>query len=212
MVVLGGGAAGVNEPGSEAVLWWNEYADKARNRPTASLLTRCKATNTCPKIVEHFGSAEVWALKLTPEWVGTDGRADLPLPDNVRRYYIASSNHGGGAGGFDTSVPGASLPKAGPSCPGNNFGTGVLPAHARASSMDVNRASASSVVQVGGGRAISPRRQRSIASAGSNQALSVVSPSSCVGVWPSGARATKNRASNRLSSITGVTQCEKYER
>jgi hypothetical protein len=80
-------------------------------------------------VVEHFGSAEVWALKLTPEWVGADGKADLPLPDSVRRYYIASSNHGGGAGGFDTSLPGVGLPATGAACPGNNFGTGVLPAN-----------------------------------------------------------------------------------
>ena len=79
--------------------------------------------------MEHFGSAEVWALKLTPEWVGTDAKADLPLPDGVRRYYIASSTHGGGAGGFDTSLPGAGLPTVGAVCPGNNFGTGVLPAN-----------------------------------------------------------------------------------
>jgi hypothetical protein len=71
----------------------------------------------------------VWALKLTPEWVGTDAKADLPLPDSVRRYYIASTNHGGGAGGFDASVPGAGLPKTGAACPGNNFGTAILPAN-----------------------------------------------------------------------------------
>jgi len=98
-----------------------------RGLPSAGILDRCTATKTCPKIVEHFGSAEVWALKLTPEWVGTDGKADLPLPENVRRYYIASSNHGGGAGGFDTSLPGVGLPKAGALCPGNNFGNAVLP-------------------------------------------------------------------------------------
>ena len=61
--------------------------------------------------------------------MGTDAKADLPLPDNVRRYYIASSNHGGGIGGFDTSLPGVGLPKTGPACPGNNFGTGQLPAN-----------------------------------------------------------------------------------
>jgi len=71
----------------------------------------------------------VWALKLTPEWVGTDAKTDLPLPDNVKRYYIASSTHGGGVGGFDTSLPEADLPKTGPVCPGNNFGVGVLPAN-----------------------------------------------------------------------------------
>ena len=71
----------------------------------------------------------MWAPKLTPEWIGTDARVDLPLPPNVRRYYLAASNHGGGAGGFDSSVPGAALPTTGPNCPGNNYGTGVLPAN-----------------------------------------------------------------------------------
>ncbi|MEZ0308899.1 MAG: alpha/beta hydrolase domain-containing protein, partial [Ramlibacter sp.] len=37
--------------------------------------------------------------------------------------------HGGGAGGFNTSVPGAALPAGGPGCPGNNYGTGMLPAN-----------------------------------------------------------------------------------
>jgi Alpha/beta hydrolase domain len=117
------------QAGSEGPQWWSPHPDPVRGLPAAGILDRCTATNTCPKIIEHFGSAEVWALKLTPEWVGADGKADLPLPDNVRRYYIASTNHGGGAGGFDTSLPGAGLPKTGASCPGNNFGTGVLPAN-----------------------------------------------------------------------------------
>jgi hypothetical protein len=117
------------QAGSEGPQWWLPQADPVRGLPAAGILDRCTATKTCPKIIEHFGSAEVWALKLTPEWVGTDGKADLPLPDTVRRYYIASSNHGGGAGGFDSSLPGVGLPKTGPACPGNNFGTGVLPAN-----------------------------------------------------------------------------------
>jgi len=100
-----------------------------RGLPSAGILDRCSASNTCPRIIEHFGSAEVWGLKLTPEWVGTDGKTDLPLPDNVRRYYIASSTHGGGAGGFDSSLPGAGLPTSGAVCPGNNFGVGILPAN-----------------------------------------------------------------------------------
>lgn len=117
------------QAGSEGPQWWARAADPVRGGPPAGILDRCEASKTCPKIVEHFGSAEVWALKLTPEWVGTDARADLPLPANVRRYYIASSSHGGGAGGFDTSLPGVGLPTAGASCPGNNFGMGVLPAN-----------------------------------------------------------------------------------
>ncbi len=117
------------QAGSEGPQWWLPHPDPVRGGRTSGILERCRASGTCPKIVEHFGSAEVWALKLTPEWVGTDGQADLPLPDDVRRYYLASTNHGGGAGGFDSSLPGVGLPRAGPACPGNNFGTGVLPAN-----------------------------------------------------------------------------------
>lgn len=117
------------QAGSEGPQWWLPHPDPVRGLPSAGILDRCLASQACPKIIEHFGSAEVWALKLTPEWIGTDARSDLPLPDNVRRYYIASSTHGGGAGGFDTSLPGVGLPRAGPACPGNNFGTALLPAN-----------------------------------------------------------------------------------
>lgn len=117
------------QAGSEGPQWWLPHADPVRGLPAAGILDRCTRSQTCPKIVEHFGSAEVWALKLTPEWVGTDGKQDLPLPPNVKRYYIATSTHGGGVGGFDSSLPGVGLPKTGPMCPGNNFGQGVLPAN-----------------------------------------------------------------------------------
>jgi hypothetical protein len=117
------------QAGSEGPQWWLPHPDAVRGGAAAGILDRCTRSKTCPKVIEHFGSAEVWALKLTPEWVGTDGEGDLPLPDDVRRYYIASSTHGGGVGGFDSSLPGVGLPKAGPQCPGNNFGVGVLPAN-----------------------------------------------------------------------------------
>jgi hypothetical protein len=117
------------QAGSEGPQWWADWPDTVRGLPPRGILDRCRASNTCPKIIEHFGSAEVWALKMTPEWVGTGADHDIPLPPNVRRYYIPSSTHGGGAGGFNTSLPGAGLPTTGPSCPGNNFGTGVLPAN-----------------------------------------------------------------------------------
>jgi hypothetical protein len=117
------------QAGSEGPQWWHKFPDTVRGLPPAGILDRCAATKTCPKVVEHFGSAEVWALKLTPEWVGTDAKTDIPLPENVRRYYIASSTHGGGGGGFNSSLPGKGLPTTGPGCPGNNFGTGILPAN-----------------------------------------------------------------------------------
>ncbi len=59
------------QAGSEGPQWWAPHADATRGLPAAGILDRCTASKTCPKVVEHLGSAEVWALKLTPEWVGT---------------------------------------------------------------------------------------------------------------------------------------------
>jgi hypothetical protein len=98
-----GGAAGRFEAGSEGVLWWGSYDDRTRRRGTGSLLDRCTATQTCPKVVETFGSAEMWNLRASPGLVGTDARADIALPGNVRRYYFPGVTHGGSRGtGFMT--------------------------------------------------------------------------------------------------------------
>lgn len=120
------------QAGSEGPQWWAKYQDHVRGLPPAGILDRCEATRTCPKIMEHFGSAEIWALKLGPEWVGTDAKRDIPLPKNVRRYYIPSTTHGGtnsvpGGNWFDASLPGSLRPP--PMCPGNNWGVGILPAN-----------------------------------------------------------------------------------
>lgn len=117
------------QQGSEGPQWWVDWPDPVRKQPTGSIFSRCDTNDTCPKVIEHFGSAEVYALKLTPEWIGTAGDADIPLPRNVRRYYVPSSHHGGGAGGF-THMPAATgTATTGPSCPGNNFGRGTLAAN-----------------------------------------------------------------------------------
>jgi hypothetical protein len=102
---VGGGAAAMYELGSEAVLWWSDYQDTARGRQTASLLTRCRATKTCPKIFETFGGLEMWYLRESPNLVGTDAKADIPLPPNVRRYFFPGTTHGGGRGGFNAVAP-----------------------------------------------------------------------------------------------------------
>jgi alpha/beta hydrolase family protein len=115
------------QAGSEGPQWWVATPDPVRGLPARGILDRCQATNTCPKIVEHFGAAEIWELKLGIEWVGTDGSADIPLPDNVRRYYIPSSTHGGGAGGFNQVSLSDSF--TAPNCPGNNYGQALLRAN-----------------------------------------------------------------------------------
>ncbi len=98
-----GGAAALYEPGSEPVLWWSKYSDSKRGRGSASLLDRCAASKSCPKVFEVFGATEFWGLRMSPGLVGTDAARDIPVPDNVRRYYMPGTTHGGGRGGFDVA-------------------------------------------------------------------------------------------------------------
>jgi hypothetical protein len=120
--------------GSEGPQWWAKYEDHVRHLPKRGILDRCKATDTCPNIVETFGGAEVFALKMTTSWVGTDAKKDIPLPSNVRRYYLPSSTHGGGNGAMDQNPP-----DTGVSCPGNNWGRGTLRANPVPATALVNR-------------------------------------------------------------------------
>jgi len=99
-----GGTVEFYELGMEAPLWWADWNDTPRGRGKTGLLDRCRASNTCPKIMETFGSAEIWGLRASPMLVGTDAKADVPLPDNVRRYYFPGVTHGGGPGGFTTTT------------------------------------------------------------------------------------------------------------
>jgi hypothetical protein len=120
--------------GSEGPQWWHSFPDRTRNIHPGGILDRCNLTDTCPKIIETFGGAEVFALKMTPSWVGTDPKNDIPLPHNVRRYYLPSSTHGGGGGGFNEAIP-----NVGAGCPGNNWGTGTLRANPVPATQLVNR-------------------------------------------------------------------------
>ena len=120
--------------GSEGPQWWHSFPDTARDLHPGGILTRCELTATCPKIIETFGGAEVFALKMTTSWVGTDPKNDIPLPDNVRRYYLPSSTHGGGNGVMDQNPP-----DSGVSCPGTNWGRGTLRANPVPSTQLVNR-------------------------------------------------------------------------
>src|SRR5579863_1991948 len=113
-----GGASNLYEAGSDGAVWWSHWPDAARGNAASGLLDRCTATKTCPLIVELLGSTEFWTLRASPDFVGTDNARDIPLPANVRRYYVASTQHGGGAGGFHTSAPPPPEP-----APGNPLAT-----------------------------------------------------------------------------------------
>jgi hypothetical protein len=100
-----GGLVGLYEAGNDGINWWSDYDDTVRGTGKHGLLDRCRLDNDCPKVAEIMGSAEFWNLRASADYVGTDLKADIPLPDNVRRYYNAGVHHNGGRGGFDLVTP-----------------------------------------------------------------------------------------------------------
>ena len=88
-------------PGADGPLWWEDYEDTVRGHPKWGLLTRCRQTGTCPKIMETYGGPEAWYSRGTVGMAGTKGTEDIPVPANVRRYYHTGTTHGGGSGGFN---------------------------------------------------------------------------------------------------------------
>lgn len=116
---ISGGEGKLYEQGSDPVVWWEDYQDVARGRTTAGMLDRCRASNTCPKIAEVNGSAEYWNLRMSPGIIGTKADVDIPVPPEVRRYYVPSTTHGGGNGAFTLT----------PSATGSTVGSRLLPAN-----------------------------------------------------------------------------------
>jgi hypothetical protein len=84
----------------EAPVWWANYPDKARGFGKEGILDRCKATETCPEVLETFGSLEMYDEKMSPDLIGFTAEEDIPLPNKVHRYYYPGTTHGGGSGGF----------------------------------------------------------------------------------------------------------------
>ena len=70
---------------------------------TDGLQEKCTASNTCPKIIHTDGEAELWQARSS--LVVTDPLGEhLELPENVRVYLIAGTQHGGG-GGVHAATP-----------------------------------------------------------------------------------------------------------
>jgi hypothetical protein len=95
-----GGLVDLYELGLDGADWWGKYDDRVRDLGRVSILDRCNAAGDCPKIMEIMGAAEMRYHRGSVDFVGTDAKADIPLPSNVRRYFNASVTHAGGAGGF----------------------------------------------------------------------------------------------------------------
>ena len=57
------------------------------------LLTRCRARNNCPKIIHTTTATEYWQSGESLVTTDPQGRRDAILPDDVRVYHIAGTQH-----------------------------------------------------------------------------------------------------------------------
>jgi hypothetical protein len=73
------------------------YVDPLTGR-RGGVMTRCAASNTCPKFFLGLSGTEFWQLQGSPVLTDAYGFADLVQPDNARIYYYASTQHGGAGG------------------------------------------------------------------------------------------------------------------
>ncbi len=93
-------------PGDQFPFTYATLTDPLTGR-TDGLLERCRASDTCPKIVHSDGEAELWQARAS--LVVTDPAGEhIELPDNVRVYLLAGTQHGGGPG-VHTRPPGRGM-------------------------------------------------------------------------------------------------------
>ena len=83
-------------PGDQFPFTYATLSDPVSGR-TDGLQEKCAASNTCPKIIHSDGEAELWQARSS--LVVTDPLGHhIELPDNVRVYLLAGTQHGGGRG------------------------------------------------------------------------------------------------------------------
>lgn len=83
-------------PGDQFPFTYATLTDPISGR-TDGILEKCSASNTCPKILHSDGEAEIWQARASLLVTDSHGR-HVDLPDTVRVYLIAGTQHGGGRG------------------------------------------------------------------------------------------------------------------
>ncbi len=83
-------------PGDQFPFTYLTLTDPISGR-TDGLLEKCSRSKTCPRIVHTDGEAEVWQARSSLVVTDTMGQ-DIDLPERVRVYLIAGTQHGGGPG------------------------------------------------------------------------------------------------------------------
>jgi len=83
--------------GEEAPVWWADAPNDARHLAASGILSRCSRNKTCPEILEWFGELEFYGEKMGLDITGfcTVCATDIPVPQNVHRFFHPGTTHGG---------------------------------------------------------------------------------------------------------------------
>ena len=82
-------------PGQESPQSWDVSTDSISGI-TGGQLERCRKTNTCPKITATFTDTEYWQAMMALNTTDATSQKDLATPPEVRLYFFAGTQHGGG--------------------------------------------------------------------------------------------------------------------
>jgi hypothetical protein len=82
-------------PGAESSQTWGTSHDKIA-RVTGGQLDRCRTTHTCPKIIHTNTDTEYSQAVMALNTTDSEGKHDLPIPQDVRMYLFSGTRHGGG--------------------------------------------------------------------------------------------------------------------
>lgn len=84
-------------PGDQFPFAYETLTDPISGR-VDGVLARCREQGACPKIMHWDSATEYWAGRASLVTTDPLGRIDVPIPENVRVYYFAGTQHGGGTG------------------------------------------------------------------------------------------------------------------
>lgn len=84
-------------PGDQFPFSYETITDPVSGR-VDGLLARCRITASCPKIMHWDTGSEAWVARASLVVTDPLGTIDLPVPENVRVYYFASTQRQGGEG------------------------------------------------------------------------------------------------------------------
>ena len=79
-------------PGDQFPFTYETLTDPVSGR-TDGILARCRAQDACPKIMHWDSGTEPWGARASLVRTDPLGKTDARIPDNVRLYYFAGTQH-----------------------------------------------------------------------------------------------------------------------